>query len=103
MALDASAKMERCAMRRVLIGSKPVTQPGAHGYEAVAASASSGGDAVTAEGAFVADAPEGASVVVDVSSSSFDDAAVLELFETSVAYFGEVEHSFRLVPNARSC
>jgi hypothetical protein len=83
------------------IGSKLVTKLGAFGYEAVEASPNSEVNIVTAEG--LADAREGASVVVDVSNSpSSDGAAVLEFFETSVAYFGDVEHSFRLVPNARS-
>ena len=47
------------------------------------------------------DAHAGASIVVDVSNStSPDNAAALEFFETSVAYFGDVEHSFRLVPDS---
>jgi uncharacterized protein YbjT (DUF2867 family) len=82
------------------IGSKLVTKLGAHGYEAAPAPPNSEVNTVTAEG--LTDALTGASVVVDVSNSpSFEDAAVLEFFETSVAYFGDVEHSYRLVPNAR--
>lgn len=79
-------------------GSKLVAKPGAHGYAAVPASPNSGVKTLTGED--LADANEGASVVVDVSnSSSFEDAAVLEFVETSTAYFGETEHSFRLMPN----
>jgi len=81
-----------------LIGSRLVSKLGAHGYEAVPASPNSEVNTVTAEGP--ADAREGASVVDVSNSPSFEDAAVLEFFETSVAYFGDVEHSFRLVPNA---
>ena len=65
-----------------LIGSKLVPKLRDHRHEAVAASPASGVNTLTGEG--VADALEGASVVVDVSNSpSFKDAAVLEFFETS--------------------
>ncbi len=65
-----------------LIGSKVVSNLREHGHEAVAASPSSGVNTVTGEG--LAEALAGASVVVDVSNSpSFEDAAVLEFFETS--------------------
>jgi uncharacterized protein YbjT (DUF2867 family) len=65
-----------------LIGSKLVTRLGDHGHEAVAASPDSGVNTLTGDG--LADALAGAAVVVDVSNSpSFDDAAVLEFFETS--------------------
>lgn len=65
-----------------LIGSKLVTKLREHGHEAIAASPNSGVDTLTGDG--LADALEGASVVVDVSNSpSFEDAAVLEFFETS--------------------
>jgi uncharacterized protein YbjT (DUF2867 family) len=65
-----------------LIGSKLVTKLHSHGHEAVAASPDSGVNTLTGEG--VADALQGAQVVVDVSNSpSFEDAAVLEFFETS--------------------
>ncbi len=65
-----------------LIGSKLVTKLDEHGCEAVAASPNSGVNTLTGEG--LADTLEGASVVVDVSNSpSFEDAAVLEFFETS--------------------
>jgi uncharacterized protein YbjT (DUF2867 family) len=65
-----------------LIGSKVVEKLTAHGHEAVAASPGTGVNAITGEG--LAAALAGAQVVVDVSNSpSFEDAAVLEFFETS--------------------
>jgi len=65
-----------------LIGSKVVTKLGEQGYQAVAASPSSGVNTITGEG--LADVLKGASVVVDVSNSpSWGDAAVLTFFETS--------------------
>ncbi len=65
-----------------LIGSKLVTKLRDHGHEAIPASPNSGVNTLTGEG--VAEALEGADVVVDVSNSpSFEDTAVLEFFETS--------------------
>jgi uncharacterized protein YbjT (DUF2867 family) len=65
-----------------LIGSKVVTKLRSDGHEVVAASPASGVNTLTGEG--LADAVQGAGVVVDVSNSpSFEDAAVLEFFETS--------------------
>jgi uncharacterized protein YbjT (DUF2867 family) len=65
-----------------LIGSKLVNKLGEHGHEAVPASPDTGVNTLTGEG--LAEAVEGAAVVVDVSNSpSFDDTAVLEFFETS--------------------
>jgi len=65
-----------------LIGSKVVTQLGERGYDAVAASPNSGVNTLTGEG--LAEVLKGASVVVDVSNSpSFDDAPVMEFFQTS--------------------
>ena len=65
-----------------LIGSKVVARLGERGYEAVAASPDSGVNTLTGEG--LAEVLEGASVVVDVSNSpSFEDAAVMEFFQTS--------------------
>jgi uncharacterized protein YbjT (DUF2867 family) len=65
-----------------LIGSKLVTKLGERGHQTVAASPETGVDTLTGEG--LADALAGASVVVDVSNSpSFEDAAVLEFFDTS--------------------
>ena len=52
------------------------------GHEAIAASPNTGVNTLTGEG--LAEVMEGASVVVDVSNSpSFEDAAVMEFFETS--------------------
>jgi uncharacterized protein YbjT (DUF2867 family) len=65
-----------------LIGKKLVTRLRERGHEAIAASPSSGVNAVTGEG--LAEALAGAQVVVDVTNSpSFEDAAVLEFFEKS--------------------
>ncbi|MFB4309379.1 SDR family oxidoreductase [Actinomadura sp. GTD37] len=65
-----------------LIGSKLVAKLGEHGHEAVPASPNTGVNTLTGEG--LADVLAGASVVVDVANSpSFEDAAVLEFFETS--------------------
>jgi len=65
-----------------LIGSKLVAKLREQGHEAFAASPNSGVNTVTGEG--LAGALKGASVVVDVSNSpSWEDAAVLNFFETS--------------------
>ncbi|MEV4799664.1 SDR family oxidoreductase [Nonomuraea sp. NPDC049421] len=65
-----------------LIGSKLVTRLSRDGHEAVAASPRTGVNTLTGEG--LAEALEGARVVVDVSNApSFEPAAVLEFFETS--------------------
>ncbi len=65
-----------------LVGSKLVTKLDQQGHEAVAASPSRGVNAITGEG--LAEAMEGASVVVDVSNSpSFEYQAALEFFQTS--------------------
>src|SRR4249919_3603163 len=65
-----------------LIGSKLVTKLREQGHEAVAASLDTGVNTLTGEG--LAEALQGASVVVDVSNSpSFADAAALKFFETS--------------------
>jgi hypothetical protein len=41
-------------------------------------------------------------VVVDIANSqSFEGAEALEFLEISTAYFGDVEHSFRLTWSAR--
>src|SRR5688572_30311181 len=65
-----------------LIGSKLVSTLREHGHEAVAASPNSGVNTLTGEG--LREVLRGASVVVDVSNSpSFEDAAVLNFFETS--------------------
>src|SRR6201987_2283906 len=65
-----------------LIGSKLVTKLREQGHEAVAASPKSGVNTLTGEG--LAEALKGASVVVDVSNApSWEDAAVMDFFETS--------------------
>ncbi len=65
-----------------LIGSKLVIKLRNHGHEAVAASPNSGVNSITGEG--LAEAMKDASVVVDVTNSpSWEDAAVLNFFETS--------------------
>jgi uncharacterized protein YbjT (DUF2867 family) len=65
-----------------LIGSKLVTTLREHGHEAVAAAPNTGVNTVTGEG--LAEALQGASVVVDVSNSpSFEDTAVMAFFTTS--------------------
>jgi uncharacterized protein YbjT (DUF2867 family) len=65
-----------------LIGSKLVQKLREHAQEVVAASPASGVNTLTGEG--LEDALKGASVVVDVTNSpSWEDAAVLNFFETS--------------------
>jgi uncharacterized protein YbjT (DUF2867 family) len=65
-----------------LIGSKLVTKLRERGHDAVAASLDTGVNTLTGVG--LADALQGASVVVDVSNSpSFEEQAVLEFFTTS--------------------
>ncbi|HET9167010.1 MAG TPA: SDR family oxidoreductase [Candidatus Angelobacter sp.] len=65
-----------------LIGSKLVNKLREQGHEAIAAAPNTGVNTITGEG--LAEALKGATVVVDVSNSpSWDDAAVLNFFETS--------------------
>ena len=65
-----------------LIGSKLVTKLREHGHEAVPASPDTGVDTLTGKG--LAEALEGAQVVVDVSNApAWEDAAVLDFFQTS--------------------
>jgi uncharacterized protein YbjT (DUF2867 family) len=65
-----------------LIGSYVTERLRKHGHEVVPAAPATGVDTLT--GAGLADALAGADVVVDVSNSpSFEDAAVLNFFETS--------------------
>jgi uncharacterized protein YbjT (DUF2867 family) len=65
-----------------LIGSRLVNKLREHGHEAVAAAPNTGVNALTGEG--LAEVLKGASVVVDVSNApSWEDAAVLNFFETS--------------------
>jgi uncharacterized protein YbjT (DUF2867 family) len=73
-----------------LIGSMLVTRLRELGHEAVPASPDSGVNTLTGEG--LRQALEGATVVVDVSNSpSFEDAAVLNFFETSTTNLLEAE------------
>src|SRR5678810_111882 len=65
-----------------LIGSKLVIKLREQGHEAIAASPNSGVNTITGEG--LAEALKGASAVVDVTNSpSWEDAAVINFFETS--------------------
>src|SRR5690606_29191801 len=65
-----------------LIGSKVVDILTAQGHEVRAASPRTGVDILTGEG--LEDALKGVEVVIDVSNSpSFEDAAVMEFFQTS--------------------
>jgi len=65
-----------------LIGSKLVNKLREQGHEAVAAAPNTGVNTLTGEG--LAEALKGASVVVDVTNApSWEDAAVLNFFETS--------------------
>jgi uncharacterized protein YbjT (DUF2867 family) len=65
-----------------LIGSRLVNQLRERGHEAIAASPQSGVNTLTGEG--LAEALKGAAVVVDVSNApSWEDAAVMNFFETS--------------------
>src|SRR5882672_311732 len=67
-----------------LIGAKLVARLREEGHDAVPASPASGVNTLTGVG--LAEVLEGAAVVVDVSNSpSFDDAAVLDFFQTSTA------------------
>src|ERR1700752_5029969 len=65
-----------------LIGSKLISKLSALGHDAVAAAPNTGVNTLTGEG--LAEVLKGASVVVDVSNSpSFEDAAVMNFFQTS--------------------
>jgi uncharacterized protein YbjT (DUF2867 family) len=65
-----------------LIGTNVVNRLRARDHEVVAASPASGVNTITGEG--LAEALSGAEVVVDVANSpSFEDAAVMEFFETA--------------------
>jgi uncharacterized protein YbjT (DUF2867 family) len=65
-----------------LIGSQVVNKLNEHGHEAIAAAPNTGVNTLTGEG--LAEAVEGADVLVDVANSpSFEDQAVLDFFTTS--------------------
>jgi uncharacterized protein YbjT (DUF2867 family) len=73
-----------------LIGSKVVEKLTAQGHDVVPAAPSTGVNTLTGEG--LAEAFDGAAVVVDVSNSpSFEDRAVLEFFETSTGNILDAE------------
>jgi len=64
------------------VGSKIVEKLGEHGHDAVPADPSTGVNTLTGEG--LADALDGADVVIDVANSpSFEDDAVMEFFRTT--------------------
>jgi uncharacterized protein YbjT (DUF2867 family) len=86
-----------------LIGSKLVHGLTEHGHDAVAATPSTGVNAVTGEG--LSDVLAGAQVVVDVTNSpSFEEAAALDFFSRSTTNLlsAEAEAASRawLVPPA---
>ncbi|HEX4288151.1 MAG TPA: SDR family oxidoreductase, partial [Trebonia sp.] len=65
-----------------LIGSKVVTRLRASGHDALAASPNTGVDIITGKG--LAEALDGAQVVVDVANApDWGDAAVMDFFQTS--------------------
>jgi uncharacterized protein YbjT (DUF2867 family) len=75
-----------------LVGSQVVAKLGEHGHDAVAASPDTGVNTLTGDG--LAEVLEGADVVIDVSNSpSFEDAAVLEFFQTSTGNLLEAERA----------
>lgn len=86
---NAEVKKPREAIMKIvvvggtgLIGSKLVRKLIERGHEAIAAAPKTGVNSITGEG--IAEALKGASVVVDVTNSpSWEDAAVLNFFETS--------------------
>ena len=75
-----------------LIGSKVVQKLSAQGHQAVAASLESGVNTVTGQG--LAEASNGAEVVVDVSNSpSYEDKAVMDFFTTATSNLLKYEGS----------
>ena len=73
-----------------VIGSKLVERLREDGHEPLAASPDSGVDTITGEG--LAEALEGADVVVDVSNvPAWEDAAVLDFFQTSARNLAAAE------------
>lgn len=78
-----------------LIGSKLVGKLNDAGHDALAASPDSGVDIITGEG--LAEALEGAQVVVDVANApAWDDAAVLDFFQTSARNISSAEAAARV-------
>ena len=77
------------------IGSKIVEKLGEHGHDAVAADLSTGVNTLSGEG--LAEAFDGADVVVDASNSpSFEDDAALEFFRTSTRNILVAEQAARV-------
>lgn len=77
------------------IGSKIVEKLGEHGHDAVAADLGTGVNTLTGEG--LAEAFDGADVVVDVSNSpSFEDDAVMDFFRTSTRNILVAEQAARV-------
>jgi uncharacterized protein YbjT (DUF2867 family) len=77
------------------IGSKIVQTLGEHGHDAVTADLSTGVNTLTGEG--LAEAFDGADVVIDVSNSpSFEDDAVMDFFQTSTRNILTAEHAARV-------
>ena len=77
------------------IGSKIVEKLGEHGQDAVAADLSTGVNTLTGEG--LAEAFDGADVVIDVSNSpSFEDDAVMDFFQTSTRNILTAEQAARV-------
>lgn len=75
-----------------LIGSKVVARLGARGQQALAASPRSGVDAVTGRG--LAEALDGAKIVVDLANSpSFESEAAMSFFENAGRNLAEAEQA----------
>lgn len=75
-----------------LIGSKVVEKLKQQGHDAVAAAPNTGVDTIT--GAGLAEALEGAEVVIDVSNSpSFEDQAAMDFFQTAGRNIAAAEKS----------
>ena len=87
-----------------LIGSKLVAKLREHGHQAIPASPNSGVNTLTGQG--LTEVLKGASVAVDVSNSpSWEDAAVLNFFETStrnLISYGRAAGISTNAPNPRS-
>ena len=78
-----------------LIGSKLVSKLTERGHRAIAASPETGVNALT--GAGLAEALDGADVVIDVSNSpSFEDAAAMEFFKSATGNLLAAEDAFNV-------
>lgn len=83
-------RQNRCATMKIVviggtgrIGSKLVSKLSCDGHEAVAASPTTGVNALTGEG--LAEALKGAQVIVDVSKPSWEEQALMDFFRTSTS------------------